>query len=205
MNQIIYEENIPEDWKDSFIINCYKGKGDATDRRNYRDLKLLEHVMKVLERVLESLIRSQVDINDMQFGFMPGRSTTDAIYILRQMQEKQLIRKKKIYFAFADLEKAFDRVPCSVLWWAMRNLGIDEWIVRLVKVLYDGANSRVRVNDCFSERFEVTVGIHQGSVLRPLLFAIVMEALSRECRIGCPRELLYADDLVIMNYKIIKL
>ena len=54
VNLIIYEENIPKDWKDYFIINCYKEKGDATDRGNYRGLKLLEHVIKVLERVLES-------------------------------------------------------------------------------------------------------------------------------------------------------
>ena len=135
----------------------------------------------------------------MQFGFMSGRSTTDAIYILRQMQEKHIIRKKKIYFIFVDLEEAFDRVPGSILWWTMRKLGIDEWFVRLVKVMHDGANSRVRVNGCFTERFEVTVGVHQGSALSPLLFAIVMEALSRECRIGCPLELLYADDLVIMS------
>ena len=155
--------------------------------------------MKVLERVLESLIRSQVDINDMQFGFMPGSSTTAAIYFLQQMQEKHLISKKKIYFAFVDLEKAFDRVPRSVLWWSMRKSGIDEWIVRLVKVMYDGANSGVRVSGCFSERFEVTIGAHQGSVLSPLLVAILMEALSRECRIGYPWELLYADDLSIMS------
>ena len=57
-------------------------------------------------------------------------------------------------------------------------MGFDEWIVRLVKVMYDGANSRVRLNGCFSEIFEVTVGVHQGFVLSPLLFAIVMEALS---------------------------
>ena len=36
VNLIIFEENITEDWKDSFIINCYQGKGDATDRGNYR-------------------------------------------------------------------------------------------------------------------------------------------------------------------------
>ena len=84
------------------------------------------------------------------------------------MHEKHLIRKKKTYFTFVDPEKAFDQVPHSVLWWAMRKLGIDEWIARLVKVLYDGANSRVRVNSCFSERFEVTVGVHQGSVLKGL-------------------------------------
>ena len=63
----------------------------------------------------------------------------------------------------------------------MRKLGIDEWIVRLEKIMYKGANSRIRVNNCFSERFEVTVGVHQGSVLSLLIFAILMEALSCEC------------------------
>ena len=115
VNQSIYEENIPEDWKDSFIINCCKGKGNAADPGNYRGLKLLEDVMKVLEHVLESLIHSQVDINNMQFHFILRCSTTDAIYILRQMQEKHLIRKKKIYFAFVDLVKALDWLPHSVL------------------------------------------------------------------------------------------
>ena len=65
--------------------------------------------------------------------------------------------------------------------------------------MYDGTSSIVRANGCFSERFEVTVGVHQGSVLSLLLFAIVMEALSCKCHIGCPWELLYADDLVIMS------
>ena len=81
----------------------------------------------------------------------------------------------------------------------MRKLGIDKWIVRLVQVMYDGANSGVRVKGCFSERFEVTVGVHQCSVSSPLPFAIVMEAVTFECRIGCPWKLLYADDLVIMR------
>ena len=49
VNQIIYEENILEDWKDSFNINCYKGKSDAAGCGNYRGLMLLEHVMKVLD------------------------------------------------------------------------------------------------------------------------------------------------------------
>ena len=60
----------------------------------------------------------------------------------------------------------------------MRKLRVDEWIVRLMKVMYDCANSRLRLNDYFGERFEVTVDVHQGSILTPLLFAIVIEALS---------------------------
>ena len=99
--------------------------------------------------------------------------------------------------AFLDLEKAFDRVPWDVIWWAMRKLGIDEWLVRLVQSMYKDVKSRVRVGDGYSEEFGVGVGVHQGSVLSPLLFIIVLEALSREFRTGCLWELLYADDLMI--------
>ena len=120
---------IPSDWEDSFIINIYKGKGDTLERGNYRGLKLLDHVMKGMERVIEKIIRERISIDDMQFGFMPGRGTTDAIFILRQLQEKHLAKNKKLYFAFVDLEKAFDRVPRKVIWWAMRKLSIEEWIV----------------------------------------------------------------------------
>ena len=49
-----------------------------------------------------------------------------------------------------------------------------------------------------SRAFNVKVGVHQGSVLSPLLFIIVLEALSREFREGLPMELLYVDDLVLI-------
>ena len=129
---------------------------------------------------------------------MPGRGTTDAIFIACQMQEKFIALKKPLYFAFVDLEKAFDRVPRAVLWWALRSLGVEEWAVRAIQCMYTNARSRVRVNGQYSEEFEVKVGVHQGSVLSPLLFILVLEALSRDFRTGVPWELLYADDLVIM-------
>ena len=81
----------------------------------------------------------------------------------------------------------------------MRKLGIEKWIIRLVQAMYADATSSVRINNTFSKKFGVKVGVHQGSVLSPLLFVIVMEALSQDCQHGCPWELLYADDLVIMN------
>ena len=69
--------------------------------------------------------------------------------------------------------------------------------MRLVQSMYKDVRSRVRVGDGYSEEFGVGVGVHQGSVLSPLLFIIVLEALSMEFRTGCPWELLYADDLMI--------
>ena len=75
---------------------------------------------------------------------------------------------------------------------------MNEWIVRLVQGMYSNARSHVRVGEGYSEEFEVKVGVHQGSVLSPLLFIIVLEALSREFRCEVPWEDLYADDLVII-------
>ena len=88
--------------------------------------------------------------------------------------------------AFVDLEKAFDRVPRKVIWWALRNLGVEEWTVRLVQGMYANARSCVRVGERYSEEFEVKVSVHQSSVLSLLLFIIVLEALSQEFHFGVP-------------------
>src|SRR6266446_4178714 len=108
------------------MVSVYKGKGDALECGSYRGIKLLDQVMKVFERVLETRIRRRVKIDDMQFGFSPGKGTTDAIFLIRQIQEKYLAKKRELWIAFIDLEKAFDRVPRDVLWWALRCVGMEE-------------------------------------------------------------------------------
>ena len=90
-----------------------------------------------------------------------------------------------------------DRVPREVIWWSMRKLQIDERLVRIVQSMYKEVRSRVRVGDEYSNSFDVRVSVHQGSVLRPLPFVIVLEALSMELRTGRPCEILYADDLMV--------
>ena len=90
------------------------GKGDALDRGNYRGLKLTEQAMMIPERIVDGLIRQVVSIKDYQFGFVPGRGTTDAIFVVRSLQEKYLAMNKRLYVAFMDLEKAFDHVPPKV-------------------------------------------------------------------------------------------
>ncbi|XP_056006898.1 uncharacterized protein LOC130050697 [Ostrea edulis] len=164
-SSIVRDDKVTTDWEQCFIVCLYNGKCGALDRGNYRGLKLTEQVIKVLERIVESLIRQLVTIDDSQFGFGPGRGTTDAIFVVRQLQEKYLVVNKRLYMAFVDLEKAFDSVPRKVI----------------------------------SEEFAVKVGVHQGSVLSPLLFIIILETLSREFRTGVPWEDLYADDLVIIT------
>ena len=72
---IIRDGKVPSDWEQSFIVCLYKGKEDALERGNYRGLKLTEQVMKILERIVDGLIRQLLSIDDSQFGFVPGRGT----------------------------------------------------------------------------------------------------------------------------------
>ena len=64
-------------------------------------------------------------------------------------------------------------------------------------MLYDCSASKVKVAGVISEEFSISVGVHQGSALSPLLFIAVLVDVSKECRRGDPWELLYADDLVL--------
>ena len=94
---IIRDGKVPADWWQSFIVCLHKGKGDALERGNYCGLKLTEQVKKVLERIVDSLIRQLVSIDDSQFGFVPGRGSTDVIFVVRQLQEKYLAANKRLY------------------------------------------------------------------------------------------------------------
>ena len=67
---IIRDGKVPSDWEQSFIVCLYKGKGDTLERDNYRGLKLTEQVMKMLEKIVDGLIRQLVSIDDSKFGFL---------------------------------------------------------------------------------------------------------------------------------------
>ena len=197
--RVLDGRGMTDEWKTSVIVPIFKGKGDVMSCGSCREVKLLEHAMKIVERVLERRIRTLVSLNEMQFGFMPGKGTVGAIFIVRRMQEEYQKKDKKLYMCFVDIEKAFDRMPRKVMEWAMRKKGLSEVIVRAGMSLYDGGKTRVRVGSAYSEKFEVKVGVHQGSVLSPLLFAIVVDVITENARRGVVNELLYADDLVIMS------
>ena len=82
---------------------------------------------------MREFIRQQVDMDEIQLGFIPGCGTTNPIIILRQWQEKHFAKKKKLYFASADLEKVFDQVTRDVVWWGLTKLGLQEWLVKIIR------------------------------------------------------------------------
>ena len=197
--RVLDGKGIPNEWKTSAVVPIFKGKGDVMNCGSYRGVKLLEHGMKIIERVLERRIRTIVDFDEAQFGFMSGKETIDALFLVRRLQEEHRAKDKRMYMCFVDLEKTFDRVPRRVMEWAMRKKGLPEILVKAVMSLYEGAETKVRVGSGLSEEFSVKVGVHQGSVLSPLLFAMVIDEVTENARKGWMKQILYADDLVLMG------
>ena len=77
-----------DEWKTSVIVPIL-GKSDVISCGSYRGVKLLEHAMKTVERVVERRIQTLVNSNEMlQLKFMQGIGTVDAIFIMRRMQEE---------------------------------------------------------------------------------------------------------------------
>ncbi|KAK3574044.1 hypothetical protein QTP86_001341 [Hemibagrus guttatus] len=134
-----------------------------------------------------------------QYGFMPRKSTTDAIFALRILMEKYRDGQRELHCVFVDLEKAYDRVPREELWYCMRKSGVAEKYVRVVQDMYERSRTVVRCAVGQTEEFKVEVGLHQGSALSPFLFAIVMDQLSEEVRQESPWTMMFADDIVICS------
>ena len=196
-NRIMEGEKMPDKWRRSILVPIFKNKGDIMSCGNYRGIKLMCHSMKIYERVLEHRLREMVNICEEQFGFMKGRSTTDPIFALRQLQEKFREGQKELHSVFIDLEKAYDRVPREELYWCMRRKGIPEKYINLVKDMYHQCETVVKCAAGTSNPFTVEVGLHQGSALSPFLFAIIMDVLTEGVRKSAPWQMLFADDVVL--------
>ena len=124
---------MPEEWRRSVLIPIYKNKGNAQCCGNYRGIKLMSHTMKVWERIIKASLKGRVEISKQQYGFMPGKGTTDAVFALRMLMEKYREGQRELHCAFGDLEKTYDRVPREKLWYCMRKSGMVEKYVQLVQ------------------------------------------------------------------------
>ncbi|KAK3534891.1 hypothetical protein QTP70_001925 [Hemibagrus guttatus] len=173
-NRVLESERMPEEWRRSVLVPIFKNKGDVQSCSNYRGIKLMSHTMKVWERVVEARLRKVVEICEQQYGFMPRKSTTDAIFALRILMEKYRDGQRELHCVFVDLEKAYDRVPREELWYCMRKSGVAEKYVRVVQDMYERSRTVVRC-------------------------AVVMDQLSEEVRQESPWTMMFADDIVICS------
>jgi Reverse transcriptase (RNA-dependent DNA polymerase)/Endonuclease/Exonuclease/phosphatase family len=194
-NHIIETGEVPETWRTSTTVPIWKGKGDVAECSNYRPIRLLCHSMKIFERIIDARIRNIVTITPNQCGFVKGRGTTDAIHAARLLLEKHREKNKTVHMAFLDLEKAFDRVPHDLIWHSLRSHHVPEAYVNWVKLLYNNVTSNVRCAVGTSPAFNISVGVHQGSALSPLLFILCMDTITADIQSPHPWSLLYADDV----------
>ena len=134
--------------------------------------------MKVFERILDKRIREIANLTKNQAGFVKNCGTTDAIFAARIFVEKHREKNVPLHLAFLNLEKAFDHVPHDVICLALRDHGIPEHLISWVKLLYKESTSYVQNAAGKTNDFSITVGVHQGSALSPLLFILVMDTLT---------------------------
>ena len=99
--------------------------------------------MKLWERIVEKRLRSDLKFSNQQYGFMPGKSTTDALFALRVLMEKYREGQNELHCVFVDLEKAYDKVPREEVWYCMRKSGLAEKYVRIVQDMYDDSTTAV--------------------------------------------------------------
>ena len=83
LKRVWEEEQMQEEWKKSEIVPIYKQKVDPLECGNFRGIKLLEHGMKMFEKIVERRLRKLITVNNMQYGFCPGKGTADAVFIIQ--------------------------------------------------------------------------------------------------------------------------
>lgn len=207
-NKVLNIGQVPIQWKRSDIILIYK-KGDPQDISNYRPISLLSSVYKLFTSILQSRLSPQIDNYQPveQAGFRSGFSTTDHIQVLQQVMEKYKEFNKPLYIAFIDYAKAFDTISHDAIWEALNKCYINENYVRVLKDIYEGSVSQVKL-ETRGPDIPIRRGVRQGDPLSPKLFIMVLQHVfdnlnwqAEGIRINKDRltHLRFADDIVLFS------
>lgn len=211
-NAILNSGHFPLEWSKGIIVPVFK-KNDPCDPSNYRGITLVSCFSKILTGILNKRISTWVENNsilsDAQFGFRKGRSTTDASFVFNAVIHKLLNEKKRLYCAFIDMRRAFDSVYLNSMWLKLYRSGIDGKLLRVVKNMYSQVKSCVKSCNSYSEYFKCAVGLKQGEIMSPILFAMFVDDLELFLEDNPQSGLsideitfilmLFADDMVIMG------
>ena len=201
----------PTEWRLANLIPLYKNTGSAIDPSNYRLLAMMSELPKVFEKIIDQRLRSWAErvgaLSDLQGGFRAGRGTPDQIFALNEIITSRSERNLPTFSCFIDIAKAYDTVWRTGLWVKLQRLGCDEQTLNLLQLMYRAVVRRVLVNGQMSGEFEVSLGVPQGAVLSPLLYAVYINSLHdalRKVGLGVwvygrlVPLLFYADDIVLL-------
>jgi len=202
--KILAEGKIPEEWKTSMTLPMFK-KGQRSNPENYRGITLLNATQKLLSKIVLDKLNAYSQISEEQQGFRPNRSTTDALFIIRQVVEKAIEFNNPAFICFVDLVKAFDRVKLQDVITILMNKQVPLNMVRIIKDMYTNTKTRVKVGEQLTKEMKCTAGIRQGDSLSPALFNLVMDEIIKQTRamagyrMGTKevKVVCYADDAVL--------
>ena len=187
-------------WPTADVIFIRKVGKDASSLGGYRPISITSYVGKLLERVLERRIRVKAEndglIPESQHGFRAGRSTGSYLFKLIGSIDHHVRLKHNVAGVFVDMQKAFDSVWHSGLLFKLKSLGINNLMLKLIGSFLD-REVRLHVNNYVSEPKSCRVGLPQGSVLSPLLFALFIDDMLAGCK---GLALQFADDSTLLSW-----
>ncbi|KAI8494200.1 hypothetical protein Bbelb_279600 [Branchiostoma belcheri] len=207
-NKCLSEGKVPSAWKNASIVLIHK-KGDTNDIKNYRPISLLSVIYKIFSQILLWRMMKTLDqhLTREQAGFRPKFSTVDHLQVVAQLQEKANEYNIPLCFAFVNYEKAFDSFEFEPMFAALEHQGVDSEIITLLKDLYDGATSTLRLHK-ESEKIKLERGARQGDNISAKLFtACLQDAVVNKINwdkrgINIDGEylshLLFADDIILV-------
>ena len=143
---------------------------------NYRPISLLPLCGKIFEKVIyDSLyeyIYKNKFISDKQSGYKRGDSTVKQLISITNEIHKAFDEGKEIRAVFLDISRAFDRVWHEGLIFKLRQIGIEGSAIKIIQSFLENREQRVAIDGFSSEWVQISAGVPQGSILRPLLFLI---------------------------------
>ena len=77
------------------LVPIFKGKENPLNTNSYKGIKLMEAAFKLYDKILDGRLSEVVDIDKMQYAFMPGRETVHAVFVLRRLTEKLKVKNNK--------------------------------------------------------------------------------------------------------------
>ena len=190
------ENTWPSVWKEARVVPVHK-RSSRANPKNYRPISLLSVVGKVLERVVTDVVchhlRDNYLLSEQQFGFRPGRSTSDLLMLLTKKWQDALDGGLDTVVVALDIAGAFDRVWHRGLMEKLRAKGIQGNLLQLLGNYLQGRTLQVVVNGQASESLPVEASVPQGSVLGPVLWNVYVDDLLQQL----PAVSAYADDCTL--------